>query len=120
MEHKMNLNPEPFEMIRSGQKTIELRLNDEKRQKIKVGDSIEFTQTETGEKLFAEVIAMHRFDSFAKLYQELPLMKCGYTEADIATAKPEDMNLYYTPEQQSKYGVLGVEITVIKTRLENE
>lgn len=116
----MNLNPEPFEMIRSGQKTIELRLNDEKRQKIKVGDSIEFTQTETGEKLFAEVIAMHRFDSFAKLYQELPLMKCGYTEADIATAKPEDMNLYYTPEQQSKYGVLGVEITVIKTRLENE
>ena len=113
MTHKMNLSPEPFAMIRSGQKTIELRLNDEKRQKINVGDSIEFTQTETGECLIVQVIAIHRFDSFAELYQKLPLLKCGYTKADIATAKPEDMNLYYTPEQQEKYGVLGIEIKVI-------
>ncbi len=113
MTHKMNLNSEPFEMIRRGQKTIELRLNDEKRQKIKVGDMIEFTQTETGEKLTAEVIAIHRFDSFAELYQELHLLKCGYTESDITTAKPEDMNLYYTSEQQEKYGVLGIELKVL-------
>ena len=113
MVHKMNLYQEPFEMICNGQKTIELRLNDEKRQKIKVGDMIEFSQTETGEKLTAEVIALHKFDSFAELYRKLPLMKCGYTKADIATAKPEDMDLYYTPEQQRKYGVLGIEIKVI-------
>lgn len=111
--HQMNLNPEPFDLIRSGQKTIELRLNDEKRRLIKVGDRIEFTHTETGEKLVAEAIALHRFDSFAALYRELPLLKCGYTAADIATAKPEDMDLYYTPEQQRKYGVLGIEIKVI-------
>ena len=112
--HKMNLYPKPFEMIRSGQKTIELRLNDEKRQRIKVGDSIEFTQTETGEKLLTKVVAVYRFNSFTELYQELPLIKCGYTEADIATAKPEDMNLYYTSEQQRIYGVLGIEITVLR------
>ena len=114
MAHKMNLYQEPFEMICNGQKTIELRLNDEKRQKIKVGDMIEFSQTETGEKLTAEVIALHKFDSFAELYQKLPLLKCGYTESDITTAKPEDMNLYYTPEQQEKYGVLGIEIKAIR------
>lgn len=114
MAHKMNLNPEPFAMIRSGQKTIELRLNDEKRQSIKVGDIIEFTQTETGECLIVQVIAIHRFDSFAELYQKLPLLKCGYTKVDIVTAKPEDMNLYYTPEQQEKYGVLGIEIKAIR------
>ena len=113
MAHKMNLNPEPFAMIRSGQKTIELRLNDEKRQKIKVGDRIEFTQTETGECLIVQIIAIHRFDTFAELYQKLPLLKCGYTKADIETAKPEDMDLYYTPEQQAKYGVLGIEIKII-------
>ena len=44
------------------------------------------------------------------MYQELPLLKCGYSKADIETAKPEDMDLYYTPEQQAKYGVLGIEI----------
>ncbi|MBU5461226.1 ASCH domain-containing protein [Lachnoclostridium sp. MSJ-17] len=112
----MNLNPEPFEMIRTGQKTIELRLNDEKRQKIKVGDMIEFTQTETGQKLITEVITLHRFDTFTELYQELPLLKCGYTEADIATAKPEDMDLYYTPEKQKKYGVLGIELKVLNQK----
>ena len=106
MIHKMNLNPEPFEMIRNGQKTIELRLNDEKRRMINVGDMIE-------ENLIARVIALHRFDSFAELYRELPLLKCGYTKADIATAKPEDMNLYYTPKQQEKYGVLGIELKAL-------
>lgn len=116
MTHKMNLNPEPFEMIRTGQKTIELRLNDEKRQKIKVGDMIEFTQTETGQKLITEVITLHRFDTFTELYQELPLLKCGYTEADIVTAKPEDMDLYYTPEKQKKHGVLGIELKVLNPK----
>ena len=113
MTHKMKLCPEPFMMIRRGCKTIELRLNDEKRQKIKIGDTIEFTQTETGEKISAEVICLHHFSSFSKLYKRLPLLKCGYTEADISNAKPEDMELYYSSEQQSKYGVLGIEIKVI-------
>lgn len=67
-----------------------MRLNDEKRQNIKVSDMIEFTQTEIGEKLITEVIALHKFDSFAELHRELPLLKCDYTEADIAGAKPEE------------------------------
>lgn len=47
MIHNMKLNPEPFELISSGQKTIELRLNDEKRQRIKISDEIIFTKTKT-------------------------------------------------------------------------
>ena len=77
---------------------------------------IEFNQTETGQKLITEVITLHRFDTFTELYQELPLLKCGYTEADIATAKPEDMDLYYTPEKQEKYGVLGIELKVLNPK----
>ena len=42
MIHEMKLNKEPFEKIRDGKKTIELRLNDEKRQRVRVGDSIVF------------------------------------------------------------------------------
>ena len=113
MKHQMKLCPEPFELIRTGNKTIELRLNDEKRQKIRFGDIVEFTQTETGEKLTAEVTDLFQFDSFAELYQKLPLLKCGYTEADISNAKPEDMELYYSLEQQKEYGVLGIEIKMI-------
>ena len=34
MKHEMKLNVEPFDKIKNGKKTIELRLNDEKRQLI--------------------------------------------------------------------------------------
>ena len=42
MKHEMKLNNKPFEKIKKGTKTIELRLNDEKRQLLKVNDYIEF------------------------------------------------------------------------------
>ena len=43
MTYEMNLNRQPFDMIKSGRKTIELRLNDEKRKNIVAGDKIKFT-----------------------------------------------------------------------------
>ena len=41
--HEMNLAPEPFSLIADGKKKFELRLNDEKRQGIRGGDTIIFT-----------------------------------------------------------------------------
>lgn len=111
--HKMNLHPVPFAMIASRKKTIELRLNDVKRQQIRVGDRIEFTNTDSGEVLLCDVVKLHHYDSFKELYADLPLLKCGYTEDDIALAKPEDMDAYYRPERQRLYGVLGIEIRQI-------
>ena len=113
MKHYMNLCPEPFEMIRSGKKTIELRLNDEKRQAISVGDTIVFTNTKnSGKQIFAVVTALHKFKDFKELYENLPLLKCGYTEDDINSAKPEDMNIYYSKELEEEYGALGIELIV--------
>jgi len=108
--HKMKLNSAPFEMIKSGEKTIELRLYDEKRQKIKVGDKILFTDNATGETLNATVVKLHRFNSFEELYKSLPLLKCGYTEENVDNAKPSDMEQYYPLEEQKKYGVIGIEL----------
>ena len=108
--HNMKLHPQPFAMIKSGEKTIELRLFDEKRRQIRVGDQIIFTNTATGECLTKTVLKLHRFDSFASLYASLPLGKCGYTSANIDQATPEDMAVYYSPEEQKKYGVVGIEL----------
>ncbi len=100
----------PFGMIASGQKDIELRLYDEKRQKIKVGDTICFTNTETGEEMSKTVRKIHRFDSFEELYKSLPLLRCGYTAEDVDAAHPSDMAQYYSAEEQKKYGVVGIEL----------
>ena len=108
--HSMNLNPSPVEMIKRGKKTIELRLFDEKRQKIKTGDDIIFTNAVNGEKMCATVKTLHCFDSFEELYKTLPLLQCGYTAEDIDTAHPSDMEQYYSIEEQNKYGVVGIEL----------
>ncbi|MBE6641230.1 MAG: 23S rRNA (uracil(1939)-C(5))-methyltransferase RlmD [Ruminococcaceae bacterium] len=110
--HQMKLHEAPFESIKKGDKTIELRLYDEKRKKIKSGDIIEFTNTASGEKLTAKVIKIHVFESFAELYRSLPLDRCGYTKDEIHSARPEDMELYYSKEEQKNYGVVGIEIAV--------
>lgn len=108
--HHMKLRPSPFERIKNGEKTIELRLYDEKRRKIRVGDGIVFENTESGETLERIVSALHRFDSFEALYKALPLLRCGYTEADVKDAHPADMEAYYSKEEEAKYGVLGIEL----------
>ena len=111
MTHYMKLQAAPFAKIKSGEKSIELRLYDEKRQKIKAGDSICFCSPD-GETLTAAVTALHIFDSFEALYAALPLEKCGYAPDEIPTASPADMLAYYTMEQISRYGVVGIALEV--------
>lgn len=107
----MKLNSQPFEMIKNGQKTIELRLNDEKRQQLNTGDEIIFANIQnTSETLKTQIIKIYKFSSFKELYLNLPLEQCGYTNENIKNAKSEDMDFYYSKEKQNKYGVLGIEI----------
>ncbi len=110
MTHKMRLAPGPFAKIAAEKKVIELRLNDEKRQKIRVGDRICFVCTEGEKSCFATVKHLHIFPNFAALYEALPLELCGYSTAEIPLASPRDMYAYYTPEAEAKYGVVGIEL----------
>lgn len=115
MKHRMNLNDAPFRMIKSGEKTIELRLNDEKRRTVKVGDIIEFAlMGNPSERLTVQVTDLHVFKSFEELYHELPLLKCGYTVQNIGTASPDDMDIYYSKDEQKKYDVVGIEVRLIQ------
>ncbi|MBE6541334.1 MAG: methyltransferase domain-containing protein [Ruminococcaceae bacterium] len=108
--HQMKLTPSPFAQIKSGNKTIELRLFDEKRQKIKEGDIITFTNTVSHEQLRRVVKKLHRFDGFEELYKSLPLLQCGYTSENLEYASPSDMDEYYSVDEQKKYGVVGIEL----------
>ena len=114
MLHHMTLNTRPFEMISSGRKTIELRLNDEKRQAIVIGDEIEFTNNSDGRKLIVKVKNIYKFPNFEELYKDLPLEKCGYSKDELSQAKAADMEIYYSKEKQEQYGVLGIEIELCR------
>lgn len=111
MKHEMKLNNEPFECIKNGTKTIELRLNDEKRKLLTVGDYIEFTNKVTNEKLLVEVIDLFKYNSFEELYKHFNKIEMGYSINE--EANPKDMENYYSKEEQEKYGVLGIKIKKI-------
>ena len=113
-EHCMKLTPDAFRMIENGLKTVELRLYDEKRQKIKAGDIIRFENTDDDEDVIhTEVLELYIFDSFKELYAKLPLLDCGYTKQNIDCASPEDMDKYYSREEQEKYKAVGIRLELI-------
>lgn len=115
MVHKMKLQNNPFEMIKCGRKTIEMRLFDEKRSEIKIADVIEFTNIKSGEIIKAKVLDLHKFSTFEELYNKFDKTKLGYKQNDIASA--EDMKQYYDVDKIKHYGVVGIEISLIKNHI---
>jgi|SRR5690625_426109 len=71
--HQMGLYGECFASIKEGKKMVEVRLNDEKRRKIKVGDIIKFIKIpEQNEGLEVEVTELRRYPTFKELYEDIP------------------------------------------------
>ena len=110
--HYMNLHDEPFKKIKNLTKNIEMRVNDEKRQQLNVGDTIVFTNNVTNELLKCRILNLHYFDSFKELYLAFDKIRIGYNQDDIPN--PIDMEQYYKAEKIQQYGVVGIEIQVLE------
>lgn len=110
MTHKMNLWNNAFLTIKNKTKTIEMRLFDEKRSLISIGDTIEFTNTTTDEVIECTVINLYKYEDFHELYKHHDKISIGYNKNE--TANPDDMLAYYSTENIKKNGVLGIEIVV--------
>lgn len=113
MEHILKLQPKYFDYINDGTKRIELRLYDEKRQKINISDTIIFQkEPELQITLKAKVIGLLRYNSFEELINDFDI---GIM-ADKSMTKQELLNAleeFYTPEKQNIYGVVGIRIEKI-------
>lgn len=108
--HKMKLNEVPFNCIKNKTKTIEMRLYDEKRQLLKENDYIEFTNITTQEKILTKIISLNVYSNFQELYSHYDKGAIGYASDEIPN--PSDMEAFYSKEEQSKYGVVAIEIQV--------
>lgn len=112
-QHEMRLHAESFEKIKNGSKSIELRLYDEKRRQIKVGDAILFANRLNGDTVACRVVGLCVFENFAALVKALGAEPCGWT-----TGNPENpdagMERYYPKEEIEKHGALGIVLEIIK------
>ena len=112
MVYNMQLHHRPFTSIKSGRKTIEMRLNDDKRRLLKVGDMVEFMDITTQEKLVCEVVNLYLYATFEELYQNHDKISIGYTDDEVAD--PKDMLVYYPLEEIKQCGVVGIEIKILQ------
>lgn len=110
MEHEMKLQPEYYNFILNGTKRIEIRLFDEKRQQIKIGDTIKFLkEPELNEHFNANVVGLLRYNSFEDMFKDFDISIL----ADSSMTKDEliaVLEQFYTKEKQAQYGVLGIRI----------
>ena len=111
--HFYTLKPKPYNAMEEGYKTIEMRLDDEKRRSLSIGDFIIFTHTEDKNKSLLTVIKdLKHYCSFKELYEDTPnKLDLGYLEDE--TPHYEDMYDYYPKERIDKYHVLAIHLNHI-------
>ena len=113
MKHEMKIQPEYYNFILNGTKKIEIRLFDEKRQQIKIGDVIKFLkEPELNESFNAKVIGLLRYNSFEEMFKDFDISILS----DESMTKDELISVleqFYTKEKQEKYGVLGIRIELM-------
>ena len=110
MIHEMKLQPKYYDFILYGTKRIEIRLYDEKRQQIHIGDTIKFLrEPELEEFFFAKVTGLFRYHSFNELIKDFDISILS----DSSMTKKELIDVlekFYSKEKQEQYGVLGIQI----------
>lgn len=114
MEHELKLQPRYYEYILNGSKDIEIRLYDEKRQKINIGDIIIFKkEPELNESFKVKVVGLLRYENFDSLFNDFTIDRL----ADKSMKKSElleELEKFYTKEKQKEYGVLGIRIEKVR------
>ena len=113
MEHEMKLQPEYYNFILNGTKRIEIRLFDEKRQQIKIGDTIKILkEPELNESFNAKVIGLLRYNTFEDMFKDFDisvLSDSSMTKEELIAV----LEQFYTKEKQKQYGVLGIRIELL-------
>ena len=111
MVFDMKLNREPFESLARGEKSVELRLFDDKRQQLNIGDYIIFTSlSETRERTAFQITALYRYATFEDLFMEINPKDCGFGVDSSAEELAKEMKRYYSEEQIQHFGVLGIRL----------
>ena len=113
MNHKMRKTEVSFEILKEyfekNKQGIEYRLNDEKRQEIKVGDTITFTSiSEEERKIDVKVTKLKYYPDLLSMYQD-NFDKDPYLQDAYETPEEAAMdNSYYTQEDIESYGLVAI------------
>ena len=109
---EIHLNKDPFDLIKSGKKDIELRVNDEKRQSIKVGDVLKIISRYDEEVFYVEVINKYYFKNFKEVYEHIDPKRMNFKKDGMSSY--QDLEQFYSQDEIDRYGVVALEIKLKK------
>ena len=107
VRHEMKLACEPFDAILRGEKRVEMRLWDEKRQAVRPHDRIVFTCD--GEHCEVRVLGVHVYPDFASLVDEFDPDELGFP-ALSRNAICAYLKLFYTDDQITRHGTVALRL----------
>ena len=108
----MSIRHKYFEMIKSGQKDIELRAYDEKRKKMKAGDRFLLYDAENpNESIICEILNMYVAPDFESLFKNLDIKRSGFQNLDELI---DVVTKFVSREELQREQVVGIEIKRIK------
>lgn len=104
----MGVQEQYYVALKAGTKTIELRLWDKKRQAIKIGDTVCFSNDSNPADTFeAHVVALHKASTFKNLFNTIDIHLTGMASTNEALTALEE---YYPIEKQEEFSVVGIEV----------
>lgn len=108
MEMIVHLHPDVFDIVKGGVKDIEVRVNDSKRRKLAVGDTLVFLKRPNEDESIKKVVkALEYYDNFNELVEHYEMKRIyleGYSKEDYL----KEMARFYTIEEQNEYGVVAI------------
>ena len=102
MEMRFHLAKDIFEVVKNGTKCVEIRLNDEKRKKLRVGDKLVFLDMDEKsniETIIEELSYYKDAKEMIKYYSIEEIYLKGYTKEYFLDL----LKRFYSEEEQRKY-----------------
>ncbi|MGO1588952.1 MAG: ASCH domain-containing protein [Alkalibacterium gilvum] len=110
MHYFMGLYDKPFKLVEAGEKTVEVRLNDLKRQKLKIGDFITFNKlTNPFEAVTVRITKLSYFPTFKEMFQAFPADALGSKDVTLEEML-KHTHVIYPPEKEQEWGTLAISI----------
>lgn len=114
MEMIVHLHPDVFEIVEKGIKNVEARVNDEKRRKLKIGDTLVFLKRPDEDKIIkTRVDNLRYFKSFEEMAKEYDFKRL-YLEYYTIEKWLNELSRFYTKEEIEENGVVAIEFSIQK------
>jgi len=109
----MKVKPEYFDKIKAGKKIYEIRLLDDKRKLLKVGDTVLLKkEPELFDGIVIRITEIKYFNTFLEMAQRLSIKDIGF-EGKTAAEVNDIYHTFYKIEDEVKYGVVALRFELL-------